>query len=202
MTRAPSTIPRGPGRRCPGGRRRHLLEDQLGDVLGPVDLTGAGVGGHDHARRPIPARQPGAVGVGYHPVLVVDDVLAEVPDRPVIGLGIRVQGHLEDAPAGVGDVLVDAGRHRPAVPVDRPGPGKQHDLGPERLAVHRAELEGLGHLGHREQRVGDLGRREHGRGLTHSAAAAARVEVGTAGSFDPPSDLPEPHAAATSTPSA
>jgi hypothetical protein len=40
-------------------------------------------------------------------VRVVEDVLAEVPHRPVVGLGVEVERDLLDAPAEVRDVLGD-----------------------------------------------------------------------------------------------
>ena len=67
------------------------------------------------AGRAVLAGEPGAVGVGDDAVLVVEDVLAEVPDRAVVGLGVAVERHLVDAPVQVGDVLRDRAS-RPAGP--------------------------------------------------------------------------------------
>jgi len=97
------------------------------------------VGGHDHRRGPLLARQPRARGVGHDTVPVVVDVLAEVPDRAVVGLRIEVQSDLLDAPVEVGEVLRD---ERPdalaRAPLDDPRVGEKRRLGPKRLAVDRA----------------------------------------------------------------
>ncbi len=45
------------------------------------------------------------MGVGDVAVLEVENVLAEVPDGPVVGLGVEVVGDLVDAPVEVGSVL-------------------------------------------------------------------------------------------------
>ena len=69
-----------------------------------------GIGGHDHLDRPFPARQPAAEGAVDEAVaVVVVDVLAEVPDRAVVGLGVVVERDLFDPPVDVGGVLGDAG---------------------------------------------------------------------------------------------
>ena len=75
LDRAPGAVD-GPD----GGPDGVLLEDETGDVLGPVDVTLPVIGGHDHPRRAVPARQPTAVVVGHGAVPVVGHVLAEVPD--------------------------------------------------------------------------------------------------------------------------
>ena len=45
------------------------------------------------------------MGVGDDPVLEVENVFAEVPDGPVVGLGVEVVGDLVDSPVEVGNVL-------------------------------------------------------------------------------------------------
>ena len=79
------------------------------------------------------------MGVDDDAVLEVGDVLAEVPDGPVVGLGVEVVGDLLDAPVEIGDVLGDERLDPLALPLDDPGVGQQRDLGPERLAVDLAE---------------------------------------------------------------
>ena len=76
------------------------------------------------------------MGVGDLAVAEVEDVFAEVPDRPGVVLSVEVVGHLVDAAAEEGDVLRDERLHAPALPLDDPRFGQQRDLGPERLAVH------------------------------------------------------------------
>src|SRR5262249_26385458 len=67
-----------------GGLHRDLFEDLPRNVLGGVHRAGRRVGGHDHSWRPVPARAPGAVRIGDLAVLVVEDVLTEVPDGAVV----------------------------------------------------------------------------------------------------------------------
>ena len=82
-----------------------FLEDEAGDVLGPVDVADLRVGRHDHRRRSVPAGEPGAGGVGEDAVIVVEHVLAEVEDRSVVGLAVLVERHLRQAAVEEGDEL-------------------------------------------------------------------------------------------------
>jgi len=89
----------GPGRAADGlvgGLDLDLFEGDGGDVLGPVDVADLGIGRHDHLGRPFPARQPAAErAVDEAGAVVVVDVLAEVPDRAVVGLGVVVERGLQ-----------------------------------------------------------------------------------------------------------
>jgi hypothetical protein len=67
-----------------------LLEDDANDVLDPENVSMFGLGGHDHRGRPVAAGQPGALSECRGPADVVDDILAEVPHRAIIGLCIAI----------------------------------------------------------------------------------------------------------------
>ncbi len=136
----------------------NLLEHESGNVLGPVDVTDLGVGGHDHAARAVAAGQPGAVVVLDGTVLVVGHVLAEVPDGAVVGLGEVVGRHLEDLAVAVGHELRHHGLDVGAVPADHAGLVEQRDLVAERDIAFGAELHRLLDGGDREERVGDVRR--------------------------------------------
>jgi hypothetical protein len=91
------------------------------------------------------------------PFLVVVDVLAEVPDGSVVGLGVEVDRDFEDAPVHVGDEVGDPRLDLPAVPLDEVGRRKLSHLEAELVATLRAELDHLAQLALREERVGDRG---------------------------------------------
>ena len=139
---------------------RHLLEGDPGDVLGTVHVADLGVGGHDHLGGAIPSGEPGARGAVDEAlrVAVVVHVLAEVPHRPVVGLGVVVDRDLLDAPVDVGHVLRDADLHPLTLaPLDHPRLRQQSGLGVERLALDLAAEDHRLQVADREQRVGDLG---------------------------------------------
>jgi hypothetical protein len=95
-----------------------LFEDEARDVLRSVDLPDLRVSGHDHGGLAVDAGEPGSLGVGHTAVLVGERVLAEVPDRSVVALGVVVDGDLEDAPVEIGNELRLARLHVLAVPAD------------------------------------------------------------------------------------
>ena len=141
------------------GRLDHdLLEDEPGDVLGPIDVADLRVAGHDHRGRTVDPGVPGSVGIGDGAIGEVEDVLAEVPDRSVIGLGIEVVGDLLDAPVEEGVVLRDDGLDLLALPLDHLRPRQDRDLRAERLVLDRADEQVRGLKGNREERIRDLGR--------------------------------------------
>jgi len=136
----------------------HLLEDHPGRVLGPEGVAHARAARHDHRRRTLAPREPRAVRVGDGAVLVVEDVLAQVPYGAVIGLGVAVERDLVKAPVEVGDVLRLERLDPPAVPADGRAVRQQRRLGAEALPVDPAQQEGRAEPGDREERVGDAGR--------------------------------------------
>ena len=75
---------------------RDFFEHDVGRVLRPVHVTDLGLSGHDHGGRPVAACEPGAFGRGHVAVGVVEHVLAEVPDRAVVGLRVPVERDLRD----------------------------------------------------------------------------------------------------------
>ena len=84
-----------------------LLERDAGDVLGPEHVADLGSPGMIICAGPsLPASQVPSL-VDDDAVLEVGDVLAEVPDRSVVGLRVEVVGDLLDAPVEVGGVLRD-----------------------------------------------------------------------------------------------
>ena len=120
-----------------------------------------GSAGHDHLGGPVPAGEPGARGGGVDEALcaaVVEHVLAEVPNRPIVGLGVEVQRDLLDAPVDEGHVLRDP-RLDPLVlaPLDHPRLRQQRGLRVERLALDPAAEDHRAQVVDGEERVGDLG---------------------------------------------
>jgi hypothetical protein len=110
------------------------------------------------AAGPFLAGEPGAREIADGAVGVVEDVLAEVPDGAVGGLGVEVERDLLDAPVQIGDVLGDERLDALArAPFDDPGAGQERGLGPERLPGDRAVQDDRVELADREERVGDPG---------------------------------------------
>jgi hypothetical protein len=162
----------------------HLLEHLPGDVLGPERLPDLRVVRHDHRGRAVAPRQP-AVGRERDDAaaVVVGDVLAEVPDRPVVGLGVVVEGHLLDPVVEKGCVLGDerldalAGR-----PFDEPRVGQQRGLRVERPTVDPAVEHGRAEPGDREEGVRHVRRvRERWGHEVHARIVRSRREVGQPG---------------------
>ena len=91
-------------------------------------------------------------------VAVVVDLLAEIPDRSVIGLRVEVERDLDDAAAAIGNVLRHDRLDRVAVDLDHPCLGQQRDLDAQRVAGLVPELNDLRQVADREERIGDLGR--------------------------------------------
>jgi hypothetical protein len=105
----------------------------------------------------IVAGYPGPVGVRHHTVLVVEHVLAQVPYRSVIGLGVPVQRHLQDAPVRERGVLRDQRLDLLAVPLNGLGFREQGHLGSKRQAVNTPQHQDRLRCGGGVQRVGDVG---------------------------------------------
>ena len=155
---APSTGPRGPCTVWSTALTLHLLEDEAGRVLREVDVADLRVGGHDHRGGPVPAGEPGALAVRDDAVLVVEDVLAEVPDGSVVVLRVVIERDLLDAAVEIRDVLGDERLDGPALgPLDDPRPGQERGLGPEGLVVDGAVQDRRMEVADREERVRDLG---------------------------------------------
>jgi hypothetical protein len=149
-----------PGRSVDGGPdpfHGHLLERDTWDVLGAVDVAHLRVAGHDHRRRSVQADPPGPVGGLRDPVQVVHNVLTEVPDGPVVRLGVQVDRHLRDAAVQVGAELRLQRLDPAAVPRHHLGVRQQRGLDLERHPLDFTEDDGV-QLSDREQRVGDPGR--------------------------------------------
>ena len=131
----------------------HLLEDDADHVLGAEHVAGPGIGGHDHRPRTVPAREPGALCDRHRAVAVVEHVLAEVPDRSVVSLGVAVERNLVEASVEVGGVLGEHDLDLLAAPGHSLGAGQKRGLRSERLAVHlpeqhdRVELAESGRVG-------------------------------------------------------
>ena len=175
-----------------------LLEHEVGDVLGPVGLPDLGIGGHDHARRPVLTGDPCAVGVGDDPVLVVEDVLAEVPDVAGVVLRIPVERHLVDPPVEIGDELRDQRLDLLAVHVDDLGLGQQHGLDPQRIALVVAQQDGRMKVADREQRV--VNGRGHGERRLNGSALWLSGAVGCVGISDAGAASIEPWSAESEPP--
>jgi hypothetical protein len=92
-----------------------------------------------------------------HAVLVVRDVLAEVPHGAVVGLRVVVRRHLDDPPAGVADEMHHAGSDALAAPPDRAGLGQPRELEAHAQLLLAAELDDLVQRDAREERVRDDG---------------------------------------------
>jgi len=105
------------------------------------------------------AGEPGAVGIRDQAVLVVVDVLAEVPHGAIVGLGVEIERDLVNLPVEERGILryqiLD--RCSADVHVDGLGVLQQGDLGPERKASHGSELQDPELPRHRKQLVGDPG---------------------------------------------
>ena len=153
-----------PVERLAGRLDDDLLEDEPGDVLGPIDVADLRIGGHDHRARAVDPRVPRAGGIDDGSIGEVEDGLAQVPDRSVIGLGVEVVGDLLHAPIEEGVVLRDDGLDLLALPLDHLGPRQDRDLRAERLVLDRADEQVRGLQRDREERIRDLrrvGERRH-----------------------------------------
>src|SRR4029453_171601 len=79
-------------------------------VLLAVLVSRLRVGRHDDPRlRPVDAGAPRVAGLDEAPVLELERVLSEVPDVPVLFLGVEVERAL-DRPSAFGDRVADDGR--------------------------------------------------------------------------------------------
>ena len=112
---------------------------------------------------------------------VVVDLLAEIPDRSVIGLRVEVERDLEDAAATIGDVLRHDRLDLVAVDLDHPRLGQQRDLDAQGVAGLVPELDDLCQVADREERIGDLGRIGEDRRLGVNLAAGWIADCGRAG---------------------
>ena len=130
------------GDRPANGLHGDLLEDDARHVLGPEDVAEAGVRGHDHRRGTLPAGEPRALGSDRVSVQVVDHVLAQVPDRSIVGLGVAVASHLLQAAVTPGHVLREQHLDATAVPGDGPDIGQQRGLGAKRTSFLAPEEHG------------------------------------------------------------
>ena len=103
---------------------------------GRYDVADLGSAGMIIAAGPsLPASHVPAVSATT-PSRVVEDVLAEVPDRAVVGLRVVVERDLLDAAVEIRDVLRDERLDAwPRAPLDDPRVGQERRLGLERLAV-------------------------------------------------------------------
>jgi len=91
--------------------------------------------GHDHGGRSVDAGEPGSLGIGHAAVLVGERVLAEVPDRSVVGLGVVVDGDSKMPPVEIGNELGFARLYVLPVPADGSRLVEQGGFGPPPLAV-------------------------------------------------------------------
>ena len=142
-----------------------------------------GVGGHDHRGRALAAGEPRPLRDGDGAVAVIEDVLAQVPDRSVVGLRVPVERDLLEATVEIGHVLGDEHGDLLAVPRHGPRAGQERRLGPKGLVVDVAEQKRGMEPADREQRVGDRrGVREGGPDEIHSLArrCATFTAVGAA----------------------
>ena len=157
-----------PGDDCPldgAARPRHplvdsldrdLFEDEPWHVLRAIDVPDSRIAGHDHRRGTLLAGEPGPVRVRDVSVLVVEDVLPEVPDRTVVGLSVVVERDLLDAPVEIGDVLGDTRLDRLTFgPLDDPRLGKKRGLRVELLPVDPPVQHGRVEIADREERIRD-----------------------------------------------
>ena len=152
----PSIGPSGPSSVSLDGSHGDLFEHDPGGVLGSVDVTHLRIRRHDHRGRPILAGEPRPLGDDDRAVPEIEDVLAEVPDGPVVGLGVQVERDLGDPSPEEGVVLRNGHLDLLTVPVDDPRLGEQRDLGPERFAIDVPEEQDRLLLRDREQGVGDV----------------------------------------------
>jgi hypothetical protein len=97
-------------------------------------------------------------------LVVIEDVLAEIPDRPVVRLGVVVERDLLDLPVEERGVLRNERLDLMARgPLERPRVGQQRSLGVKWLAVDRAVEDRRPDLADREERVGDVRGMREGR---------------------------------------
>jgi hypothetical protein len=84
---------------------RDLFVDHAGNVLRPVYIANLGFSRHNHGGWTVFTSQPGPLGVGNFAVLIVEHILAEIPDRAIVSLSVPVKRDLLDAPVEIGNVL-------------------------------------------------------------------------------------------------
>ena len=134
---------------------RHFLEDDARDVLGPVDVADPRVPGHNHRARPFASREPWALGTRDGAVAVVEDVLAQVPHRAVVGLRVPIERDLFEPPAAERHVLGDQHPNTTSAPTHPSTDGEEGRLRSKGLALHATEQHRRPKSADREERVVD-----------------------------------------------